>query len=123
MQDLILSGWDLFKNQDFFEAHDQWEEAWQEMSGNRRMFWQAMIQLSVSAYHALNNHPSGAISQARKALTKFQSIPGLSNRSDVRELASLTSEWILILEKASFPEIRLFTETRLSSVPETILSI
>lgn len=123
MQDPIRLGWNLFHQGDFFGAHDHWEEAWQLMSGDRRVFWQAMIQLAVSVYHIHNENVNGAISQARKAKEKFQSVATLSGREDVQSLVSLTGEWLMVLERYSKTETNAFCETRLLTIPETILTI
>lgn len=43
----------------YFEAHDAWEEVWRELSGRRRLFWQAMIQLAVGTHHWNNGNRRG----------------------------------------------------------------
>ncbi|MGE3537462.1 MAG: DUF309 domain-containing protein [Candidatus Tectimicrobiota bacterium] len=59
-----------FRAQDYFAAHDAWEEVWQDLSGRRRMFWQAMIQLVVGAYHWTNGNLRGCRGQWHKAFEK-----------------------------------------------------
>jgi hypothetical protein len=54
----------------YFEAHDAWEEVWRELSGRRRLFWQAMIQLAVGAHHWKNSNRRGCTSLWNKALNK-----------------------------------------------------
>jgi predicted metal-dependent hydrolase len=54
----------------YFEAHDAWEEVWRELSGRRRLFWQAMIQLAVGAHHWNNGNRRGCQSLWNKALNK-----------------------------------------------------
>lgn len=55
---------------DYFAAHDAWEEVWQGLSGHRRMFWQAMIQLVVGGYHYGHGNVRGCQGQWHKALQK-----------------------------------------------------
>jgi predicted metal-dependent hydrolase len=55
---------------DYFAAHDAWEEVWQGLRGRRRLFWQAMIQLVVGAYHYTNGNLRGCRGQWQKALQK-----------------------------------------------------
>ena len=59
-----------FRNADYFAAHDSWEEVWQGLRGRRRLFWQAMIQLAVGAYHYTNGNRRGCQGQWHKALQK-----------------------------------------------------
>ena len=59
-----------FRNADYFAAHDSWEEVWQGFRGRQRLFWQAMIQLAVGAYHYTNGNRRGCRGQWHKALQK-----------------------------------------------------
>jgi hypothetical protein len=68
--DALRRGLEHFRARDYFAAHDDWEEVWQELSGPRRMFWQAMIQLVVGAYHFTNGNLRGCRGQWQKALQK-----------------------------------------------------
>jgi predicted metal-dependent hydrolase len=66
----LRRGVEHFRARDYFAAHDDWEEVWRELSGQRRMFWQAMIQLVVGAYHFTNGNLRGCRGQWQKALQK-----------------------------------------------------
>jgi hypothetical protein len=59
-----------FRAGEYFEAHDDWEEVWRELSGRRRLFWQAMIQLAVGTHHWENGNQRGCHSVWSKALQK-----------------------------------------------------
>lgn len=63
-------GLEHFRARDYFAAHDDWEEVWRELSGPRRLFWQAMIQLVVGAYHYTNGNLRGCKGQWQKARQK-----------------------------------------------------
>ncbi|MBM3226909.1 MAG: DUF309 domain-containing protein [Candidatus Tectomicrobia bacterium] len=63
-----------FRAQDYFAAHDDWEEVWQDLSGHRRMFWQAMIQLVVGAYHFRNGNLRGCLGLWQKATQKCEAL-------------------------------------------------
>lgn len=63
-----------FRAGDYFAAHDDWEEVWQELSGRRRTFWQAMIQLVVGGYHFTNGNLRGCRGQWQKALDKCDTL-------------------------------------------------
>ena len=66
----LRRGLEHFRVHDYFAAHDDWEEVWRELSGPRRMFWQAMIQLVVGAYHFTNGNLRGCRGQWQKARQK-----------------------------------------------------
>lgn len=75
MTDKRIEGRDLFLAGKYFEAHDCWEEAWQEETGTGKMFLQALIQISVALYHASSDNFSGAVSLLEKAGSKLNQLP------------------------------------------------
>ena len=50
----------LFNDVEFFEAHDAWEELWQEYHGDDRKFFQGLIQVAVCLHHFGNGNIRGA---------------------------------------------------------------
>lgn len=73
----LRSGLAHFRNADYFAAHDAWEEVWQGLRGRQRLFWQAMIQLVVGAYHYTNGNRRGCQGQWHKALHKCRQLGGI----------------------------------------------
>lgn len=56
-----LQGIEHFNRQEFFEAHDIWEELWREMKGDdSRVFYQGLIQAAVALHHYRNGNFDGA---------------------------------------------------------------
>ena len=55
-----LEGLRLFNEEEFFEAHDVWEELWSESLGDEKRFLQGLIQASVSLFHFGNDNFGGA---------------------------------------------------------------
>ena len=45
---------------EYFEAHEVWEDQWNEESGARHAFYQAIIQVAVALHHARNGNFKGA---------------------------------------------------------------
>ena len=70
----LRNGLARFRNADYFAAHDSWEEVWQGLRGRQRLFWQAMIQLAVGAYHYTNGNQRGCRGQWHKALQKCRQL-------------------------------------------------
>jgi predicted metal-dependent hydrolase len=73
---LFLEGMQEFCSGGYFEAHDLWEEFWQELRGPDRVFVQALIHLAVGTYHFENGNMNGARSQLSKAAMKLSKYPG-----------------------------------------------
>ncbi|HEX4128482.1 MAG TPA: DUF309 domain-containing protein [Pirellulales bacterium] len=57
---LYLKGIELFNACEFFEAHEAWEELWQEHFGPSRKFYQGLIQAAVALHHFGNGNLRGA---------------------------------------------------------------
>ncbi|MCA9184073.1 MAG: DUF309 domain-containing protein [Pirellulaceae bacterium] len=55
-----LQGIEYFNTCDFFEAHEVWEELWQECQGASRTFYQGLIQAAVCLHHFGNGNVRGA---------------------------------------------------------------
>lgn len=61
----------------YFEAHDLWEEFWQELRGPDRLYVQGLIHLAVGSYHFENGNMKGAVSQLGKAARKLGKYPSI----------------------------------------------
>lgn len=55
-----LKGIELFNNEDFFEAHEVWEDLWHATQGEARDFIQGLIQVTSSFHHLRNGNMRGA---------------------------------------------------------------
>lgn len=68
----LREGMEHLRRGEFFEAHEAWEIPWMEMEGSKRIFWQAMIQLSVGAYHFQKNNHTGCRNLWTKAFHRCE---------------------------------------------------
>ncbi len=68
----IEEGVNLFNDQDFFAAHDFFENLWIHADKKDRLFFQGMVQISVGGYHLLNENFRGAYSQFSKGTAKLK---------------------------------------------------
>lgn len=57
---LYLRGIEHFNACEFFEAHDVWEELWNDCRGQVRRFYQGLIQVAVALHHFGNGNIHGA---------------------------------------------------------------
>ncbi len=55
-----LQGIAYFNDCEFFEAHEAWEELWQEDRSDSRKFLQGLIQAAVALHHFGNGNLRGA---------------------------------------------------------------
>ena len=62
-----LAGILFFNAQDFFEAHEVWEDLWSESHGDERRFYQGLIQAAVGLFHFTNGNLGGALKLYRSS--------------------------------------------------------
>jgi hypothetical protein len=62
-----LAGVVLFNQQDYFEAHEVWEDLWSESHGLERKFVQGLIQAAVGLCHFGNGNLGGAVKLYRSS--------------------------------------------------------
>jgi predicted metal-dependent hydrolase len=72
MYNQIEEGVKLFNEQDFFAAHDFFENLWMTAESKERLFFQGMVQISVGGYHLLNQNYKGSLSQFKKGTDKLK---------------------------------------------------
>jgi uncharacterized protein len=68
----IESGVALFNAQEFWHAHEAWEELWLQESGEEKEFLQGLIQLAAAYHHVKRGHSlSGAVRLFEAALRRL----------------------------------------------------
>ena len=86
MDERFRKGMDEFNSQDYFEAHEVWEDLWHEYRETDRTFLQALIQVAAGLYHLDCGNLSGAHSQLSKGLKKLEDYRPSHNGVDVQAL-------------------------------------
>ena len=69
--ELFLSGLKTFNEENFFDAHEIWEELWSEYYLKDRDFIQGLIQLAVCFVHLQNENINGARSLLKKSTSLY----------------------------------------------------
>ena len=72
-EELFFSGLKTFNEENFFDAHEIWEELWSEYYLKDRDFIQGLIQLAVCFVHLQNENINGARSLLKKSTKKLYS--------------------------------------------------
>lgn len=74
--DLYLRGIALFNRGEYFEAHEAWEHLWHDAQGTDRVFYQALIQATVTLEHCRRGNLRGASNLWRACHAKLFALPG-----------------------------------------------
>ena len=70
----INKGIELFNDGSYFEAHDHFEEMWNEAERGEKEFYQGLVQISVGSYHLICGNNKGALSQYNKGMSKLEKL-------------------------------------------------
>ena len=60
-KDSLQEAIDLFNSQKWYEAHDAFEDIWNDLVGDERQIVQGILQVSVSQYHLNKGNLNGAM--------------------------------------------------------------
>jgi len=84
----------LFNREEFFDAHEVWEDLWHEYRETDRTFLQGLIQAAAGLYHAQCGNERGAISQISKAIAKLTQYVPKHWSVDTDGLIRSLHEWL-----------------------------
>lgn len=73
---VFREGLELFNDGQWFDAHEAWEDVWHLASGDRKRFYQGLIQCAVTLEHMRRGNPRGVVTVFDSARSKFV---GLAN--------------------------------------------
>ena len=89
---LFQEGLNHYRSNDYFEAHESWEDLWSDYYLEDRKFVQGLIQLAVSFVHLGNGNMNGAKSLLNKCTEKFKLFSGIHRDIDVNQLLDEISD-------------------------------
>ena len=107
----LAAGLNCYKQQEFFDAHEHWENVWRQSHGQEKPFLQALIQVAGAFHHYRRHNLRGCQALLQGAMRRLEPYPerfgGVMLASLKRELAL----WLDALEKS------LATGARVSGSP------
>ena len=72
-KDSLKEAIDLFNNQQWYEAHDAFEDIWNDLVGDERQIIQGILQISVSQFHLNKGNLNGAMILIGEGLGRIRS--------------------------------------------------
>jgi hypothetical protein len=91
---IFHEGIELFNDGEWFEAHEAWEDIWAEAEGDKRRFYQGLIQYAVTIEHIRRGNPRGVRSVYRTAVTKFAGLDGVYMGIDLEQLHAAMKSYV-----------------------------
>ena len=103
-----------FDRQEYFEAHEVWEDLWNEAHGARHAFLQCLIQVAVALQHGRNGNWNGARKLCASALGYLEKGRPESDPLDLDQLKDHILDLELSVQKAQAGEA---TEIHIFKLP------
>ena len=82
-----LKGIEHFNTRFYFEAHEEWEEAWLRSSGDMKTFYQMLIQAAVGLHHYEGGNARGVRGMYKAVMEKAPRLPQVFMSLDVADFA------------------------------------
>jgi predicted metal-dependent hydrolase len=101
-----------FNAQEFFEAHEVWEEVWLVEAEPEKTFLQGIIQIAAAFHHYLRENPDGAESLLAAGIVKLSRFPAHHRGLAIDDLRSAAKRWARSIGKgektgrAQIPRLR-----------------
>ena len=116
-EQLFLDGIIEFNNGKYYDAHEIWEELWNDYPLKDPLFIQGLIQVSVAYFHIINLNLKGSLSLFNKSLPKLKKFP--SNHRNLN-----LSEFIFAIEssKENISKIEVSKDFNWALAPKIIIN-
>jgi predicted metal-dependent hydrolase len=82
-----------FNAQEFFEAHEVWEEIWLVEAEPEKTFLQGIIQIAAAFHHYCRENPDGTESLLAAGIVKLSRFPVDHRDLTIGELRSSAKQW------------------------------
>ena len=100
----LAAGLSCYRREEFFEAHEHWEDAWNQLTDPEKSFLQGLIQVTVAMHHYRRANRAGALSLLERALRRFDRCLESFGGIDVAMLRADVRAWLYALANAA-PDI------------------
>jgi len=90
----LQKGVELFNRQEFYEAHEAWEEGWIDELSDDRVMLQGLIQVAAGFYKLQVGAPNGTVKLLEQGLAKLRKFAGRSLGVDLAALMPAVEKWL-----------------------------
>lgn len=97
----LAAGLACYRNREFFEAHEHWEDVWNQLRDPEKSFLQGLIQVTVAMHHYGQANRAGALSLLQRARRRLEARLEHFGGVDVAMLRGDVQAWIDALENGA----------------------
>ncbi len=103
---LMEAGRSAFNRGEFFDAHEHWEDVWNEVDDPDRRWIQGLIQVATGLHKVSGDKRGPARTLLAKALVKLTDAPDGFDGFDVATLRRESESALATLERGELPDAR-----------------
>ena len=100
-EDNFVYALNLFNNQKWYEAHDAFEDIWNNIDGDERQIIQGILQVSVSQFHLSRGNINGATILLGEGLGRIKNRTNINLGIDLKTFCKCIEE---LLRKLQYRE-------------------
>jgi len=82
----VVEGLRLFNKKQFFESHEELEDAWRDEKGSIRYLYQGMLQAAVTYFHITRGNYEGAVKLYERCMKLLREYPDVCRGIQVGKL-------------------------------------
>ena len=97
-EDNFLNALNLFNNQKWYEAHDAFEDIWNNIDGDERQIIQGILQVSVSQFHLSRGNINGATILLGEGLGRIKNRTNINLGIDLQTFCKCLEELLKKLQ-------------------------
>lgn len=113
---LVLEGIEKFNRGEFYECHDDLEDAWREETRQIRYLYQGILQVGVGFYHQRNGNWRGSTGLIRNGVERLKDFEPDAMGVNVAKLVRESEECLRKLEELGRERVREFDESKIPKV-------
>jgi predicted metal-dependent hydrolase len=104
----VVEGLELFNRKQFFEAHEELEDAWRVEKGEIRYLYQGVLQAAVAYFHITRGNYEGGIRMYERCMKLLKNYPNVCMGINVGKLKHDLNNVIQELQKLGMERIKEF---------------
>jgi uncharacterized protein len=111
-----IEGLKLFNEKQFFEAHEELEDAWREEKGEIRYLYQGVLQAAVTYFHITRGNYEGAVKLYERCMKLLKDFPDVCRGIFVGKLKRDLTDVIQEVQKLGTERIKEFDASLFKNV-------
>ena len=96
--DNFFNALNLFNNEKWYEAHDAFEDIWNNLDGDKRQIIQGILQVSVSQFHLSKGNINGATILLGEGLGRIKNRTNIDLGVDLESFCKCLEELLIKLQ-------------------------